>query len=136
MPSPTGEILSYESVARPDAAPTQNWSWWLTLAALLCGVGLLAATQWSIVARWAASSRSRPIIKFNEWRRMIVVGWALGLAAISGIPLFRKFLLRLIQRLRSVSTVGRRCTTALVFVAATGYLLLTARLQGRDFDMN
>lgn len=136
MPPPTGEILSYASVNDPDAAPTQNWRWWLTLVALVCGAGLLAATQWSIVARWATSSHSRPIVKFSEWRRLIIVGWMLGLAAISAVPLFRHFVMGLIRWLRSVSPVGRRWTTVLVFVAATAYLLLTAHLQGRDFDMN
>jgi hypothetical protein len=131
-----GEALSPHTLEARDDAPMSRAAWWVTLVALLCGAALLAATQWSIVARWAASSRSRPIVRFTEWRRLIVVGWALGLAAISIIPLFRRSLLVLIRRLRSVSVVGRRWTTLLVFVVATAYLLLTAHLQGRDFDMN
>jgi hypothetical protein len=130
MPPPTGEILSYASVNRPDAAPTQNWRWWLTLAAILAGIGFLTATQWSIV------SRNRRTVLFSDWRRLIIVGWALGLALISAIPLFHRFLIGIIQRLRSVTPVGRRWTTAVVFVVATAYLLMTAHFQGRDLDMN
>src|SRR5205823_1550911 len=130
MPPPTGEILSYASVDRPAASPTQNWRWWLTLAALLGGIGFLIATQWSIV------SRNRRTVLFSEWRRLIIVGWALGLAVFSAIPLFHRFLIGIIRRLRSVTPVGRRWTTAVVFVVATAYLLMTAHLQGRDLDMN
>src|SRR5258706_2494813 len=132
----TGEALSPHSLEARDDAPLSRLRWWLTLVALLCGAALLAATQWSIVARWATSSHSRPIVKFAEWRRLIFAGWVLGLAAISAIPLFQRFLLGLIRRLRSVSPGGRRWTTLLVFILATAYLLLTAHLQRREFDMN
>src|SRR4051794_23331818 len=102
MPPPTGEILSYASVERPDTARMPTWRWSLTLAAILCGIGLLIATQWSIV------SRNRRTIVFLEWRRLIIIGWALALALIAAIPLFHRFLFGIIQRLRSVTPVGRR----------------------------
>ncbi|MDB5320441.1 MAG: putative rane protein [Phycisphaerales bacterium] len=133
----TGEALSPTPATEPsDAAPMNRWTWWLTLVALACGACLLAATQWSIVTRWSVPSRTRRMVSFTEWRRLILIGWVLGLAAISAIPLFHRFLLALIRRLRSVSPVGRRWTTLILFVVATAYLVLTAHLQGRDLDMN
>jgi hypothetical protein len=106
-------------------------AWWLTLAAALCGLGLLALSNWTIVTR-----SNRHTISFIGWRRLIFIGWMLLLAGCSAIPLFHRFLIGVIERLRGVTAVGRRRTTILIFILATGYLLLTAHLQERDFDMN
>jgi hypothetical protein len=103
----------------------------MTVLAALCGVGVLALSHWSIVTR-----SNRRTVSFTEWRRLIFIAWMLVLAGCSAIPLIHRHLVGLIGRLRRVTAVGRRRTTIIVFILATAYLLLTARLQGRDFDMN
>jgi 4-amino-4-deoxy-L-arabinose transferase-like glycosyltransferase len=104
--------------------------WWLTCLAALGGLSLIVLSQWSIV------SPQRRTVSFDDSRRLILIGWLVLMAGCSALPFFQRFLLSLIRRLRQVTTVARRRTTILIFILATAWLLLTARFQHRDLNMN
>jgi hypothetical protein len=129
MSTLTGETLPPVLEYEPKHAP-RGWQWWLTLAALVCGVALMAASTWAIV------TRDKRVVTFAGARRWYIAGWAIGLLLVGAIPLVHQLILAAVARLRRVTPTGRRLTTILVFVLATGYLLLTAWLQGRDLTMN
>lgn len=118
------------SVQPADDAPMRRFAWWLTLLAGLCGLTLIVLAQWSIV------SPQRRTVSFEGSRRLILIGWLVLMASCSAIPQFQRLLLGLIRRLRQTTVVARRRTTILIFILATSYLLLTARLQHRDFNLN
>jgi hypothetical protein len=128
---PAGETLSPLLEDEPkETRPHRGWRWWLDLCALLLGVVLLACSTFAIV------TRDKRVVTFTDARRWLIVGWGVGLLLLGSIPLFHKGILAGVARLRRVTPIGRRMTTAVVFLLATGYLLLTPRLQGRDLTMN
>jgi hypothetical protein len=130
MLSSAGPTIVPSASSDRRVEPLTRGAWWLTLVALICGLWLLVSSTWVVV------SHSRRAITFNGSRRWIIIGWVLGLALLSLIPLFRQGVLGALSRLRGVTPSGRRLTMGVIFVLSTGYLLLTARLQGRDFTMN
>jgi 4-amino-4-deoxy-L-arabinose transferase-like glycosyltransferase len=130
MLSSAGELRSSQSSQYFAETPLSRRAWWLTFVALLCGIGLLCLSSWTIV------SRNRRTIGFHDSRRFIIVAWGVGLLLISLIPLFRHGILWTLARLRSVTPMERRLTTGVIFFLALGYLLLTAHLQGRNLSMN
>jgi hypothetical protein len=131
MSPPTGETLSPLLEYDPNKTrPPRAWRWWLSIGALVCGVLLLACSTWAIV------TRDKRVVSYLGVRRLLIVGWAVGLLLLGAIPLIHRLILAVVGRLRRVTPRGRQATTVAIFFLAIGYLLLTPWLQGRDLTMN